>query len=122
MKLELTVEELRELASGEVAFTVHEPEQEIAESFRDPDKYPPLEWSLSMMTGRLVASCPTADASMPLYEVWHNGDEWLAMVPNVNIEPFAVGPLVFCLDKCREDFMDKIEADRSVADAARQVS
>lgn len=118
MKIELTVAELRELASGEVAFTVHEPEQEL----RDVASYPTLEWSLSMMTGRLVASCPTADASMPLYEVWNNGDEWLALVANVNTEPFAVGPLVFCLDKCREDFMDKIDADRSVADAAGQVS
>lgn len=104
MKLELTVWELRELASG-----AHEPEQKL----RDVTNYPPLEWSLNIANGRLVESSFAADVSLPLYEVWHNGDEWLAMEANKTAEPIADGSLVFCLDRCREDFMDKIDADRA---------
>lgn len=132
MKLEMTVEDLARMgglmlagiayAEDKKASTVEREEPDHDDPLRDIEAYPALEWQLNMATGRLTAACDAVDGSLSLYEVWHNGDDWLAMRAHVGREPLATGSLTKCLDACQEHFMDAVDADRNVANAAGQVS
>ena len=68
----------------------------------------PLDWSLNMTNGRLIGSHAAADASLALYQVWNDGDHWLAATMH---EPLATGTLTECLDACQEHFTDARESD-----------
>ena len=70
-----------------------------------PDATPvePLDWTLNLTNGRLIGSHAAADASLPLYQVWHDGDHWIGATMH---EPLTAGLLVECLDACQEHFSD----------------
>lgn len=111
MKLELTVEELHELQSG-------------VATVRAVSSYPALIWDYDKADQRvIVGSCDSCDGSLPLYEVSAVNGEWkaIALCDSRRALAYSINP-VACFDACREHFMDSVDADRNVADAARQVS
>ncbi len=62
-----------------------------------------LEWTLNLANGRLVGSHADADASLPLYQVWNDGDRWLGATMH---GPLVEGSITECIDACQEHFTD----------------
>jgi|DEB0MinimDraft_3_1074331.scaffolds.fasta_scaffold03329_10 hypothetical protein len=111
MNIELSVDELQGLVMGR-KYVVRE-DGRLAEedaAVCDVANYPPLEWSLNMATGHLIGSCDEMDGSFPLYEIWQTDECWRAVARQEHVDD---GSLPHCLDACREDFINKIDADRA---------
>ncbi len=67
-----------------------------------------LEWTLNLTNGRLIGSHAAADASLPLYQVWHDGDRWLGATMHA---PLVEGSITECIDACQEHFSDARSKD-----------
>ena len=94
MKIELSVDELRELIGNEERETI------------DVLKYPRLQVDDSGR-GSLVLSHPSCDGSLPLYELIQEGREWVARAicdRGITLKSSTV--FEEAKDACTEHFMD----------------